>query len=114
VPSDEQAQADLCASFQRAVVDVLVEKGVAACRARGVDHLVLTGGVAANRGLRARAREVCDAAGIALHVPPFRSCTDNAAMIAYAGALRLAEGEDDGVALAAYSRDPDWRRGRFS
>ena len=57
------------------------------------------GGVAANRGLRARMAEVCARREIGLFVPPFASCTDNAAMIAYAGALRLARGERDGASL---------------
>ncbi len=75
---------------------------------------MLSGGVAANRGLRARAAEACAQAGLTLHVPPIASCTDNAAMIAYAGALRLAAGERDGLDLAAYSRDPERKRGRFT
>jgi N6-L-threonylcarbamoyladenine synthase len=114
VPSDDAALADVCASFQRVAVEVLVQKSVAACRASGLTDLVLTGGVAANRGLRARAAELCHAQGITLHVPPPRSCTDNAAMIACAGARRLAGGAHDGYALRAYSRAPGWRRGRVA
>jgi len=112
VPEDEAAMDDLCASFQRVVVESLARKSIAACEAEGVDHLVLCGGVAANRGLRARAAELAGEKGITLHVPPIRSCTDNAAMIAYAGALRLAAGERD-EGLQAYSRDPARRRGKF-
>jgi N6-L-threonylcarbamoyladenine synthase len=103
-PGNEAALADLCASFQHAVVTVLVQKSVEACRVVGVPRLVLGGGVAANRGLRAEALRQCTRRGIALHVPPFASCTDNAAMIAYAGALRLYRGERDGLDLNAYSR----------
>lgn len=113
-PKDESAVADVCASFQRVVVESLVQKSIAACEEREVRHLVLTGGVAANRGLRARAAEVCAEHGITLHVPPFASCTDNAAMIAYAGAQRLAAGERDDLGLTAYSRDPGLRRGKIS
>ncbi|HEY6881657.1 MAG TPA: tRNA (adenosine(37)-N6)-threonylcarbamoyltransferase complex transferase subunit TsaD, partial [Polyangiales bacterium] len=106
IPREPQAQADLCASFQRAVVGSLVEKSLAACEREGVPRLVLGGGVAANRGLRALAAERCAKKGIALHVPPFASCTDNAAMIAYAGAQRLVAGERDTLELSVFSRAP--------
>ncbi len=105
-PQDEQALADLCASFQEVVVETLVDKALAACEARGVGRLIITGGVAANRGLRARAQQRCRERGIALHVPPPQACTDNAAMIAYAGACRLVRGENDGHALDVFSRSP--------
>jgi N6-L-threonylcarbamoyladenine synthase len=78
-----------------------------------VPRLVLTGGVAANSRLRGLATERCDEEDIALVVPPFSSCTDNAAMIAYAGAQRLVESGPDELALAPYSRDPQRKRGRF-
>jgi N6-L-threonylcarbamoyladenine synthase len=106
IPERPDAVADLCASFQGVVVDTLVDKCLAACELRGVDTLVITGGVAANRQLRAVAEQRCKERGIALHVPPLRACTDNAAMIAYAGAARLARGEDDGLALSVFSRSP--------
>jgi len=105
-PESPAQLADLCASFQDVVVTTLVEKCLAACEARGVPRLVITGGVAANKGLRAHARERCDAQGIALYVPPPRACTDNAAMIAYAGACRLRAGNDDGIELPVFSRSP--------
>ncbi|MFW2386837.1 MAG: tRNA (adenosine(37)-N6)-threonylcarbamoyltransferase complex transferase subunit TsaD [Polyangiales bacterium] len=113
VPATEEALADLCASYQGVIVESLVRKSILACKQEGVERLVITGGVAANRGLRARAKEVCDANGIHLFVPPPISCTDNAAMIAIAAAHRLAAGERDEFSFAVYSRDPDRRRGKF-
>jgi len=84
--------ADVAASFQEAVVDVLTRKAVLACRAQGVDDLLVGGGVAANSRLRAMAQERCDAAGIRLRVPRPGLCTDNGAMVAALGALMVARG----------------------
>ncbi|HMJ56395.1 MAG TPA: tRNA (adenosine(37)-N6)-threonylcarbamoyltransferase complex transferase subunit TsaD [Polyangiaceae bacterium] len=103
-PTTDAALADLCAGFQRTVVDSLVSKTVRAARAEHVTSVVLAGGVAANRELRRRAAEACAAEGLALHVPPMASCTDNAAMIAYAGALRLDRGERDDLSFATATR----------
>ena len=82
--------ADVAASFQEAVADVLTRKAVDACRAAGVGQLVIGGGVAANSRLRALARQRCDAAGIRLRVPRPGLCTDNGAMVAALGAELLA------------------------
>ncbi len=82
--------ADVCASFQEAVVDVLTAKAVRACRESGVDSLLVGGGVAANSRLRALAEERCAAAGLRLRVPRPGLCTDNGAMVAALGA-RLVE-----------------------
>jgi N6-L-threonylcarbamoyladenine synthase len=84
--------ADVAASFQEAVADVLTAKAVRACRDNGVDHLVLGGGVAANSRLRALAEERCAAAGIVLRVPSPRLCTDNGAMVAALGSRLVAAG----------------------
>jgi tRNA N6-adenosine threonylcarbamoyltransferase len=78
--------ADVAASFQEAVADVLTRKAVDACRAHGVKHLIVGGGVAANSRLRALASQRCEAAGIALRVPRPGLCTDNGAMVAALGA----------------------------
>jgi N6-L-threonylcarbamoyladenine synthase len=84
--------ADVAASFQEAVADVLTAKAVAACRAHGADTLVIGGGVAANSRLRALAASRCDAAGITLRVPRPGLCTDNGAMVAALGAMRADAG----------------------
>ncbi len=86
--------ADVAASFQEAVVDVLTRKAVLACRQHGVDHLLVGGGVAANTRLRAMAQERCAAAGIRLRLPRPGLCTDNGAMVAALGALMVAKGRD--------------------
>ncbi|WP_017593400.1 tRNA (adenosine(37)-N6)-threonylcarbamoyltransferase complex transferase subunit TsaD [Nocardiopsis potens] len=84
--------ADIAAGFQESVVDVLTRKAVDACREHGVEHLVISGGVAANSRLRALAEERCAAAGITLRVPRPKLCTDNGAMIAALGAEVVAAG----------------------
>jgi N6-L-threonylcarbamoyladenine synthase len=84
--------ADVAASFQEAVVDVLTRKAVRACREHGVDHLLIGGGVAANSRLRALAQARCADAGITLRVPRPGLCTDNGAMVAALGALMVTRG----------------------
>ncbi len=84
--------ADVAASFQEAVVDVLTAKAVRACRETGVDHLLLGGGVAANSRLRAVAEARCAAAGVRLRVPRPGLCTDNGAMVAALGSLLVSDG----------------------
>ncbi|APT93190.1 O-sialoglycoprotein endopeptidase [Corynebacterium phocae] len=84
--------ADLCASFQEAVADVLTAKAVMACADTGAKVLLLGGGVAANSRLRELAAKRCQAAGIELRVPPLRLCTDNGVMIAAVAAQLIHEG----------------------
>jgi N6-L-threonylcarbamoyladenine synthase len=84
--------ADVAASFQEAVVDVLTRKALRACKDNGVDHLMIGGGVAANSRLRALALERCEGAGIRLRVPRPGLCTDNGAMVAALGAEMVARG----------------------
>jgi N6-L-threonylcarbamoyladenine synthase len=103
-PTDEQGISDLCAAFQKRVVDTLVNKSLRAARLRGISTLVLGGGVAANSELRRTALARGEQAGIRVVIPPFRSCTDNAAMIAYAGCQRLLQGHDDTAQLQVSPR----------
>ncbi len=94
--------ADIAASFQEAVADSLVTKALRACRDRGVDTLVIVGGVAANSRVRALAEERCAVAGIELRIPPMRLCTDNGAMIAAVGDLLVrAEAPPTPLSFAA-------------
>jgi len=86
--------AHVSASFQEAVADVLTRKAVDACLAHGVDHLVISGGVAANSRLRALAAQRCENAGVKLRMPRPGLCTDNGAMVAALGADLLAAGAD--------------------
>ena len=84
--------ADICASFQEAVVDILSSKAVMACEDTGARVLLLGGGVAANSRLRQVTQQRCDEAGIELRVPPLRLCTDNGVMIAAVAGSLIAEG----------------------
>jgi N6-L-threonylcarbamoyladenine synthase len=85
-------RADVAASFQEAVVDVLLMKSIKACVDSGIDSLVIAGGVAANSRLREVAAERCAAAKIELRTPPPALCTDNGAMVAALGSLAISAG----------------------
>ena len=85
-------RADVAASFQEAVVDVLLQKSIKACKETGIDSLVIAGGVAANSRLREVALERCAAAQIELRTPPPALCTDNGAMVAALGSLAISSG----------------------
>lgn len=99
--------ADVAAAFQEAVVDVLVNKALDACADRGVDHLMIGGGVAANSRLRALALSRGEAAGITLRVPRPGLCTDNGAMVAALGSAIVSKGvAPTGLAFRAESSLP--------
>ncbi|MFD0859877.1 tRNA (adenosine(37)-N6)-threonylcarbamoyltransferase complex transferase subunit TsaD [Roseovarius aquimarinus] len=102
-----QDRRDLCAGFQAAMRDVLAEKtrrALAACPDLAV--IAVAGGVAANQAVRGALMEVAEAAGVRFIAPPLALCTDNAAMIAYAGAELYRAGQRDDMALAARPRWP--------
>ncbi len=112
-PLSEQDVADLCASFQAAVTEIVADRtrvGMALYRDRLGDAaqaaLVVAGGVAANHALRAALEKLCVAEKFQLYAPPIELCTDNAAMVAWAGAERLALGLTDGMDTATKARWP--------
>ena len=96
-------RADVAASFQEAVVDVLLLKALAACKETGIDSLVIAGGVAANSRLRYLAEQRCEKAGIQLRIPAPALCTDNGAMVAALGSLLVSAGR--APAAAAFDAD---------
>ena len=97
-------RADVAASFQEAIVDVLVQKSLAACAATGIESLVIAGGVAANSRLRELAEQRCEKAGVKLRIPSPLLCTDNGAMVAALGSLMSSAGRAaSAIDLAASS-----------
>ncbi|MDE2369450.1 MAG: tRNA (adenosine(37)-N6)-threonylcarbamoyltransferase complex transferase subunit TsaD [Burkholderiales bacterium] len=104
----EQARADLAASTQAAIVDVLVAKSIKALKASGTRRLVVAGGVGANRLLRERLDAAAAKLGATVHYPPLELCTDNGAMIAIAAALRMGQGIAEAQRDGAFDVKPRW------
>ncbi len=102
----EQARADVARAFEDAVVDTLAIKCGRALRETGLRRLVVAGGVGANRRLRARLAEVAAKQGAGVHYPRPEFCTDNGAMIAFAGCQRLLAGEREPAGFNARARWP--------
>jgi N6-L-threonylcarbamoyladenine synthase len=101
---DEQARADVAHEFQEAIVDTLVGKSLRAVRETGIKRLVVAGGVGANQRLRSRLATAAREIGAEVFYPRLEFCTDNGAMIAYAGMLRLAAGETSPAPIEARAR----------
>jgi N6-L-threonylcarbamoyladenine synthase len=107
-PLEEATRADLAASVQAAIVDVLAAKCEQALVQTGLPRLVVAGGVGANKALRERLGRVCQKRGVGFHPPDLAFCTDNGAMIAMAAALRWQAGLADEAAPGVFQVRPRW------
>ena len=103
-----EIRANLAASTEAAIVEVLVKKSLAALRQTGLMRLVVAGGVGANRSLRAQLNAACRAMGVPVHYPELEFCSDNGAMIAMAAAMRLQSGEQKANTVYAFDVKPRW------
>jgi N6-L-threonylcarbamoyladenine synthase len=101
-------KADLAASTEAAIVEVLVKKSMAALQATGMRRLVVAGGVGANRSLRLQLNQACEKAGVRVHYPELHLCTDNGAMIAMAAAMRVQSGKQQAELNYGFDVKPRW------
>lgn len=104
----EARKADLAASTEAAIVEVLVKKTLAALKQTGMKRVVVAGGVGANRHLRKQLNEACAKNKVRVHYPELHLCTDNGAMIAMAAAMRLESGQQQASAEYAFDVKPRW------
>lgn len=104
----EARKSDLAASTQAAIVEVLLKKSLAALDRTGLKRLVVAGGVGANRRLREQLDAACAKRGVRVHYPELHLCTDNGAMIAMAGAMRVQAGLEQPTARYAFDVRPRW------
>jgi N6-L-threonylcarbamoyladenine synthase len=108
---DEQSRADVARAFQEAIVDVLTTKSLAALEQTRLSTLVVAGGVGANNQLRRQLSEAAEASGFRVYYPEPSLCTDNGAMIAFAGALRLAHARTAPESVRAFTVRARWDLG---
>ena len=107
-PLTTQGRADLAAELQAAIVDVLVGKALTAVEQTGLSRLVVAGGVGANRLLRTQLTAAAQRLGCTVFYPPLEFCTDNGAMIAFAGALRLQQSNGSVPQAQGFTVRPRW------
>lgn len=105
-PGDAQTRADIARAFEEAVVDTLVIKCRRALEHTGLERLVVSGGVGANRRLRRRMDALAEVLSVSVHYPRVEFCTDNGAMVAYAGCRRLLAGAAEPLAFSVRARWP--------
>ena len=98
----------MAASTEAAIVDVLVKKSLTALKETGLRRIVVAGGVGANSQLRAQLNAACQRLGVRVHYPELDLCTDNGAMIALAGAMRLQSGQQQAQRDYAFDVKPRW------
>jgi N6-L-threonylcarbamoyladenine synthase len=103
-----QERANLAASTQAAITDILVKKSLSALKETGLKRLVVAGGVGANQSLRLQLNAQCAQRGVRVHYPELHLCTDNGAMIAMAAAMRLQSGLQQANTNYAFNVKPRW------
>jgi len=111
LPEQQPVLADLAASTQAAIVEVLVKKSLAALKNTGLKRMVVAGGVGANRLLRDQLDKACARRGVRVHYPEMHLCTDNGAMIALAAAMRMQAGRAVLGTEAVFDVKPRWELG---